>query len=69
MQMYVKHVLGERNKLMYRAEIHKDAEGTFSIQYFSEGTKIKQEVFEGKSIHYVEDAADNWIAGIKTLNG
>lgn len=67
--MYVKHVLGERNKLMYRAEIHKDIEGTYSIRYFSEAQEIKRETFEGKSIHYVEDAADNWISGIKTLNG
>ena len=53
----------------YRADIHKSESG-YSIEYYSPtGNKIKNESFAGKSIHYVESAALNWISGIKTLNG
>jgi hypothetical protein len=42
---------------------------TYSITYNINGNEIKNEDFAGKSLYYVEDAARNWLAGIKKLNG
>ena len=42
----------------------------YDIHYYGPGGDlIKTENFAGKSIYYVQDAAENWIAGIKVLNG
>ena len=41
---------------------------TFYIDFFVEGEKIKTEEFPGKSIHYLNSAAENWAVGIKKLN-
>lgn len=64
----VNEFLGEKNGQSLRAEIHT-ADNTHSIQYFVNGDLQKIETFEGKSIFYIEDAATNWISGIKVLNG
>ena len=40
----------------------------YFIIYFDEkGNIFNSENFPGKSIHYVEDAAENWALGIKEL--
>lgn len=56
---------------------HKDTESAvvvteddncFAIEYYNEiGSQIYKEKFEGKSLRYVEDAAENWALGIKIL--
>lgn len=51
-----------------RADIHESSKGYF-IRYYSNGALLKEETFEGKSIHFVQSAAENWISGVKTLNG
>jgi len=53
------------------AEVHKNIEeGGCFIRYFdSNGVRFFTEEFPGKSIHYVEDAAENWALGIKKLEG
>jgi hypothetical protein len=33
------------------------------------GLIFHTEKFEGHSLHYVENAAENWALGIKVLNG
>lgn len=40
-----------------------------AIRCFINGEFLKEESYEGKSIHFAQSAAENWIAGIKTLNG
>ena len=43
-----------------------DPSGHYCLEYYtSEGIQYHIEVFEGKSIHYVKDAAYNWSIGIK----
>ena len=37
----------------------------YFIQYRKDGKVICTEAFSGQSIYYVEDAAENWCAGIK----
>lgn len=51
-------------------EIHIDIkEEMFYIKYFDEnGKRFFQEDFPGKSMRYVEDAAENWALGIKKLS-
>lgn len=50
-------------------EIHCDfKEEMFYIKYFDDNGKMfYTEDFPGKSIHYVNDAAENWCLGIKKL--
>jgi len=64
----VRRFLGERDGKTLCAEIHQDING-YKIQYFIQDEFIKEETFYDKSIHYVEDAAENWLDGIKVLNG
>jgi hypothetical protein len=50
-------------------EIHVDAKNeVFYIKYFdSNGKQFYTEDFPNKSLRYVEDAAENWVLGIKKL--
>jgi hypothetical protein len=66
--MLVNQFMKENGGSHLRAEIHSDPEG-YSIRYFINGALSKEETFYENSIHYVEDAAENWLAGIKKLNG
>jgi hypothetical protein len=45
--------------------------GTYSIEYYngSDVSPFNVEKFPNNSLFYVESAAENWIMGIKTLNG
>lgn len=67
-QTLVNQFLGEKDGQNLRAEIYSLGQG-YTIRYHINGSFIKEETINGHSIHYVEDAAENWIAGIKTLNG
>lgn len=40
----------------------------YYIDYKKDESIFKTESFPGKSIHYVEDTAENWALGIKLLN-
>lgn len=45
-------------------------EDMYHIRYYNmNGECFKSEAFPGKSLRFVEDAAENWTMGIKTLNG
>lgn len=52
-----------------RAEIHNSAGGYFIEYYDATGNMVRTENHFGKSIHWVESAAENWAQGVKTLNG
>ena len=51
-----------------KAEIFETENGS-GIRFFINEEFIKEEVYEDKSIHWARSAAENWIDGIKTLNG
>jgi hypothetical protein len=53
------------------AEVHVDMKNeSFYIKYFDSNNKrFFTEDFEGKSLRYVEDAAENWALGVKHLTG
>lgn len=52
-----------------RAEVRQSADAYYIDYYNSSGDLIVSESFAGKSLRYVEDAAENWALGIKTLLG
>lgn len=64
----VNQFLGEKNGQTLKAEILSAGQG-YTINYYINGQFIKEETITGHSIHYAEDAAQNWISGIKVLNG
>jgi hypothetical protein len=66
--MMISAVVKESDGITMRAEIHDTPDG-YSIHFYGANGFIKSETYHGKSIHYVEDAAQNWIDGIKVLNG
>lgn len=54
-----------------KCEIHVDMkQEMFYIKYFDSNDKrFFTEDFTGKTLRYVEDAAENWALGIKKLEG
>ena len=52
-----------------RAEVFHGHDSHYIEYYDQNGVLFHTEHFQGKSIHYVEDAAENWALGIKQLNG
>jgi hypothetical protein len=66
--MIVRTFFKESDGANIKAEIHDTPEG-YAIYYYTSGEFMKSETYHDKSIHYVESAAENWIAGIKVLNG
>lgn len=67
----VRAMLKELGEMTPRAEIHQTPDGTYEVHYYSVGTTTKPfvERYAGKSFHYAESAASNWLDGIKALNG
>lgn len=53
-----------------RAEIHEN-DGVYEVHYYSVGTATTPivESYGMHSIHYARDAAENWLSGVKQLDG
>ena len=51
-----------------KADYFKTENGS-GVRFFINGEFIQEEIYEDKSIHWAQSAAENWLAGIKTLNG
>jgi len=58
----------ENSENLMRAEIFEMKEG-YRIDYYGPNGFLQSENFNGVSVHYVQDAAENWLSGIKTLKG
>ncbi len=57
------------DEMFKRAVIFLDTKtDTFGIDYYKGKTMIDSENFPGYALCYVEDAADNWVRGIKKIN-
>lgn len=53
-----------------RVEIYLRSDNVYEAHYFSlAGGQPIVERYDGKSYHYVERAATNWLSGVKVLNG
>jgi len=46
-----------------------ETDGGAGVRFFINGEFIQEEIYEGKNIHWAQSAAENWLAGVKTLNG
>lgn len=68
MTKFVNRFLGEKSGQSLKAEIY-EVDGGYSIEYFINDTFQTRETITGHNILFVEDAAENWINGIKVLNG
>jgi hypothetical protein len=51
-----------------KAEYFETPNGS-GVRFFINEEFIKEEIYEDKSVHWARDAAENWISGIKVLNG
>lgn len=51
-----------------KAEYFQTDNGS-GVRFFINEEFLKEEIYEGKSIHWALSAAENWLDGIKTLNG
>lgn len=60
--------MSERAGQSLKAE-YFEVEGGSGVRFFINEEFIKEEVYEGKSIHWAQSAAENWLDGIKNLNG
>ena len=67
--MLLKTLFKESDHGSYRAEIHKEDNTSFSINYYSPSGKIKTESFLNSSVLFVETTAVNWLDGIQVLKG
>jgi len=65
----VDQFLGERNGQQLRADVYEVGTEGYSISYYINGDFVKEEVIKGHSISYIQDACNNWLNGIKVLNG
>lgn len=61
-------LIQEKSGKRLKAE-YFETEGGSGVRFFINEEFIKEEVYEGKSIHWAKDAASNWIDGLKNLNG
>jgi len=64
MKSIVNEKAGQRLEAFYF-----EVEGSSGVRYFINGQLVKEETFDGKNIYFAESAAQNWVDGIKTLNG
>lgn len=63
-----KMIMTEKDGKMLKAE-YFEHEGNSGAKFYIDEQLVAEETYEGKSIHWARDAAENWLAGIKTLNG
>jgi hypothetical protein len=63
-----KSLFSEKSGQHLRAEYFETENGS-GVRFFINEEFIQEEIYEGKSIHWAESAAENWLEGIKTLNG
>lgn len=64
----VRQFLLEKDGAMLEASVYKTEDG-YSVKYSVNGVLQGEELYPGVSIHYAEDAAENWLQGVKVLNG
>ena len=61
------HVFEDHEKNV-KAEVVFDGK-SYGCIFYNQGQRVSQEIYEGKSEAWAESAAENYVLGIKTLNG
>jgi hypothetical protein len=59
--------LGIDNHVNRKAEVTIDKNGDYGVRYIINDI-VEYRIFPDHSIHYAEDAAENWVLGIISLN-
>lgn len=67
--MLLKTLFKESDHGQYRAEIHKEDETNYRVEYYSPSGSIKTMSYNNSSVLFVESMASNWLHSIKVLNG
>lgn len=62
------YFISEKSGQTLRAEYFQADKGA-GVRFFINEELVKEEIYEGHNIHYAKDAAENWVNGIKILNG
>jgi hypothetical protein len=52
-----------------KADVVKEGNEYKMVVYDNNGDYVTEKSFPGKSVHYVESAAENWAMGFQVLNG
>lgn len=67
----INQFLGETAGKSMRADVYtSDAvEQGYTIRYHIDDVFVKEETIVGHNMTYIADACNNWMAGIKVLNG
>lgn len=67
--MVIGNYMKEANGSLLEATVHSLDTGGYSVQYIINGIRSKKEIYENKTISEVETAVNNWLNGVKQLNG
>jgi hypothetical protein len=67
--MLLKTIFKESEHGQYRAEVYKETETDFYIEYYGPTGHIKGVPYKNSSVLFVEDMANNWLNSIRVLNG
>lgn len=67
-KMAGEQIIIEKAGQTLKAEYFKTEDGCGCRFYINEEF-IQEEIYQGKSISWAESAAQNWLSGVKTLNG
>jgi hypothetical protein len=59
--------IGIDNHVNRKAEVTIDKNGDYGVRYIINDI-VEYRIFPDHSIHYAEDAAENWVLGIISLN-
>jgi len=61
-------LFSEKSGKTLKAEIFETETGS-GVRFFIDEEFLKEETYEDKSVHWARSVAENWIGGIKVLNG
>jgi len=50
-----------------KAEVWKTTDGHYGCRFWRDKVWLKDEVYKDRSESYAEDAADNYVMGVKTI--
>lgn len=67
--MLLKTIFKESDHGQYRAELYKESETDYYVEYYSPAGMIKSMPYKNSSILFVENMASNWLNSIQVLNG
>lgn len=59
----------EEGSFKARAEVVKENDEYKMVVYDTNGEYVTEKTFPGKSLYYVESAAENWTMGFQVING